>query len=94
MAQGGRAEAVKIYAHLDSLSDANDDAGRECGQEIHGAQGAVQFTVHFSFVQNVSAGDVEYRFLGVRAGDRKDDEKQQQKSEGSDGPQRVQGDSG
>ncbi len=76
MAQGGRAEAVEIYAYLDSVSDADDDAGRECGQEIHGAQGAVQFTVHLSFVENVRTRNVEYGFLGARAGDRKDDQKQ------------------
>lgn len=76
MAQGGGAEAVEIHADLDSVSDADDDAGRECGQEIHGAQGAVQFAINFSFVENVGAGDVEYGFLGVCAGEWKDDQKQ------------------
>ena len=76
MFQRGGAEAVEIYAYLDSVTDADDDAGRERGQEIHGAQGAVQFAIDFSFVENVRAGDVEYGFLGVGAGGRKDDQKQ------------------
>ena len=64
------------------MTDTNDDARRESGQEIHGSQSAVQFTIDFSFVQDVRTGNVEYGFLPVGTAGRKDDEKKQGKLEG------------
>jgi hypothetical protein len=60
------------------VTDADDDPRRKCGQEIHGPQRAVEFTVDFSFVEDVRAGNVEYCFLPVGAEDWEGGEKKKQ----------------
>ena len=75
-----RAEPVEIHSDFDSVPDANDDARREGGEEIHWAQSAVQFTVDLSFVQDVRTGNVEYGFLPVGAADWENEQKKQPKS--------------
>ena len=79
------AETVEIHSDFDSVTDAEDDARRKRGQEIHGAQGAVEFTIDFPFVEDVRAGNVEHRFLAVGAEHWEGaEEKQQEKLERTD----------
>jgi hypothetical protein len=81
----GCAETVEIHSDFDSVTDADDDARRKCGQEIHGLQSAVEFAVDFPFFEDVCARNVEYCFLAVGAEDREGgEEKQQEKLERTD----------
>ena len=59
------------------MTDADDDSRGECGQEIHGAQGAVQFTIDLSFIQEIRTGNVKYGFLRVDGVGREEQEKEQ-----------------
>ena len=65
--QSGGAEPVEVHPHFDSVPDANHHTRSKSREKIHWADRAVQFAVHFSVVQDVSAGDVENGFLGVGA---------------------------
>lgn len=71
---GGRAEAVEVDADFDLTTDANDNAGCVGEEGSGGLGGAVQFTVDFAFVEDVSAGQVEDSFLGEHGARRKQSE--------------------